>query len=98
LQLAILANHGHLQAVWMAGKIEGVAALDAEEVAVQSALIAIVAANNFHAGAGSANTQRGGATVAAVGADCAYVVHLPRASLVAISARGEGTHRADVNA
>src|SRR5581483_11037117 len=48
VELAIRLNQGLLQAVGMIGEIEGVASLDAEEVAVDAALVAIVAAHNLH--------------------------------------------------
>ena len=83
---------------WIVGEVEGVASLDAQEVAVDAALVAIVAAHNLHAGIGAAHAQRGLAAVAAMRADGADVLHLPRPRLVAISAGGERADRADVDA
>ena len=82
----------------MVGKVESVAALDAEEVAVDAALVAIVAANDLHAVIGAAHAEGGLASVAAVRADGGDVIHLPRAGLVAIGAGGERADGADVDA
>src|SRR5439155_3476706 len=82
----------------MIGKIESVTPLDAKEVAVDPALITIVAANDFHACVGPANTQRGLAAIRAMRAGRADVFHLPRACLVAIRARGQRAYRTNINA
>ena len=98
-QLAIgLANEGLGQPFGVVGKVEGVAALDAEEISVDPALVAVVAANDLHAFVGAAHAECGLAAVAAVGADGGDVVHLPWACLVAIGAGGERADRADVDA
>ncbi len=86
------------QAVGMVGKIEGIASLDAEKVAVDAALVAVVAAQDLRAVIHAAHAQGGLASVSAVGADGGDVVHLPGAGFVTIGARGERSHRADVNA
>src|ERR1019366_6213569 len=85
-------------AIAAVGEVEGVAPLDAEEVAIDAALVAVVAAHDLHARVGAAGPPRGFATVAAVGADGAHVLHLPGTRLVTISTRGERADRADVNA
>src|ERR1700722_13723061 len=78
-------------------KIETVTALDAEKISVGPALVAVVAADDFHASVRPAHAQRRLAAVAAVRADRAHVLHLPRTGLVAISTRGERTDRTDVD-
>src|SRR5262245_22377403 len=85
-----------LQAVFVVDEIEAVTPFDAQEVAVHPALVAIVAANDFHAGIGAANSQSGFAAVAAVRAGRAHVLHLPGPGLVPVGTRGEGADRADV--
>ena len=82
----------------MMREVEGVASLDAQEFAVDTALVAIVAAHDLHAGVGPPDAQRDLAAIAAMGADGADVVHLPWPRLVAIGAGGERADRADVNA
>ena len=79
-------------------EVESVAALDAEEIVIDPALVAIVAADDFHAGVATAYAQRGLASVPAVRADRAHVVHFPRTRLVAIGAGSKRTDRADVDA
>ena len=83
-QAPVLANQRLLEPVFMVGEIEGVTALDAQEVSVDTALVAIVATDNLHAGIGAANAQGGFASIAAVRAGRPNVVHLPRTRLVAI--------------
>src|SRR6267154_189498 len=82
----------------MIREIKCVTALDAEEISVGSTLVAIVAAHDLHPSVGASHAQRGLASIAAVRADAADVLHLPRPRLVAIRAGGERTHRADVDA
>src|ERR1700675_1885050 len=96
-QLAIVANERRRETFFVVGKIEAVAALDAEKVIVDAALVAIVAANDLHPSIAAAHAQRGLAAVAAVRADGADMMHLPRTSLVAVRARGERADRADVD-
>ena len=98
-ELAVgLADERLGEAVFVIGEVEGVAALVAEEVAVDAALVAVVAADNLDAVVGGAHAEGGLAAVAAVRADGADVVHLPRAGLVAIGAGGERADGADVDA
>src|SRR4029077_2722412 len=68
------------------------------EVAIGSALIPVIASHNFHARVGPAHAQRCLASVAAVCAHSADVLHFPRTRLVPIGSRGERTHRTDVDA
>src|SRR5258708_15744085 len=98
LESAVLANQRMAQAVFVVKEIESIAAFDAEKVAINAALVAIIAANNVHAGIGATHAERGLAAVATVRADGADVVHLPRAGLVTVRAGSQRTHRADVNA
>ena len=95
---AVAAHHRLLDALGMVGEVEGVASLDAEEIAVDAALVAIVPAHDLHAGVAAAAAKRRQATIAAVRADGADVVHLPRARLVAVSPGGKCADRADVDA
>ena len=88
---------GCRQALGIVREVEGVAALHTKEVAVDAALVAIVAANNLHAGIGATYAQRGLASVAAMRADGADVLHLPRPSLVTIGSRGQRADRANVD-
>src|SRR5208282_5715418 len=97
-QLAVFANERLGEAFFVVRKVKCVAALDAEEIVIDPALVAIVPAHDLHAGVAAANAQRGLASVAAVGADRTHVVHLPRTRLVAVSAGGERTDRANVDA
>src|SRR5437899_7423861 len=82
----------------MIGKIKSVTSLDAEEIAIDAALITIVSPHNFHAGVGPANAQRGLAAIRAMRAGGADVLHFPRACLVAIRARGKRAYRTNINA
>src|SRR4051794_5203459 len=54
-ELAIFADKRPGNALGAADKIKSITALDAEEVAVDAALIAVVTAHDFHAGIGAAN-------------------------------------------
>src|SRR5581483_10076304 len=84
--------------VRVVGEIKGVAALDAKEVAIDAALVAIVAAYDLRAGFGAAHAQRRLAAITAMGADGADVVHLPGTRLVAVRTGSERAHRADIDA
>src|SRR5271155_2641879 len=79
-------------------RIEGVASLDAEEVAVDAALIAIVAADDLHAGVSAAHAESGLASISTVLACGGDVVHLPRAGLVTVGSAGERADGADIDA
>src|SRR5579864_146077 len=97
-QLAIFADERLRQPVGMLGEVEGIAALDAEEIIVDPALIAVIATNDLHAGVGATYAQRGLAAIPTMRADGAHVFHFPGARLVAVGAGGKRTDRTDVNA
>src|SRR5258708_17298434 len=97
-EFALSADERLRQSVRMVGEVESVATLDAQEIPVDAALVAIVAAHDLHAGIATANSQGCLASVPAVGAHRAHVVHLPRTGLVPISAAGQRAHRADIDA
>src|SRR5271154_3322613 len=82
----------------MVGEIESVAAFHAQEIAVDAALVAVVAAHNFHAGIGAAHAQSRLAAVSTVGAGSAHMLHLPWPRLVAIGTGSQRAYRADINA
>ena len=87
LELAVrLANQRLGDAGLVVGKVEGVAALVAEKVPVHAALVAVVTAYNLAAISGGAHAESGLASIGAVGAGCADVLHLPWPGLVTISA------------
>src|SRR5258708_611415 len=94
LQFAVLAHEWRLQAVRVMREIERVAAFDAKEFAVDAGVVAVVAADDLIV----ANSQSRLATVRAVCADGADVLHLPGAGFVAIRAAGERAHWADIDA
>src|ERR1700680_392032 len=79
-------------------EIESVPALNAKEIAIDTALVAIVSAYNLHAGIGSSYAQRGLATRGAVSASRSYVLHLPGTRLVAVRAGSQCAHRAYIDA
>ena len=78
----------------MLDEVEGVAALDAEELAVDAGLVAIVAANDFFI----ADAQGGSAAVGTMRTNSADVIHFPRPGLVAIGSAGERAYGANVDA
>src|SRR5256885_13371929 len=82
----------------MIGEVESITSLDAEEIAIDAALVAIVAAHDFHSGVGTANTERGLAAVCAMRTGRADVLHFPRACFVAIRTRGQRSYRTNINA
>src|SRR5205823_1263477 len=75
-------------------KVKSVAALDAQELAVDSAAVAIVAANNLVV----PRAQGGLASIAAMRADRAHMGHLPGTRLVAVDPAGQRAYRADIDA
>ena len=97
-QPAIAADKRLLNTFLAVGEVKSVAALDAEEIAVNAALVAIISADNFHAAIETAYAQSCFAAVAAVGTSGAHVLHLPGPGLVAIRARGQRAHGADIDA
>src|SRR5580700_3977115 len=82
----------------MVGEVEGVTAFDAEKIAINAALITIVATNDFHASVGAANPHRGFAAISTMRAGGADMFHFPRPSFVTICAGGQSAHRANVDA
>ena len=88
------AHHGRLQAVRVLSEIESVAAFHAEELIVDAAAVAVVAAHDLV----TADTQRGFATIGAVGTDCSDVFHFPRPRLISIRTTGERAHGTNVDA
>src|SRR5215472_4035657 len=75
-------------------EIETEAALYAKKILVDAAQVAVIGAKNFMV----ADAERGLAAVRAVRANSGDVLHLPRPRFVAISAAGERTDGANVNA
>src|SRR2546422_336931 len=65
---AVLANQGLGKTLIMVREVERVAAFDAEKIAIDAALVAIVSAHNFHAAIATAHAERGLAAVGTVGA------------------------------
>src|SRR6516225_1182345 len=97
-ELAAALDQGTAEAARVIREVESVTSLDAEEVAVDAALVAIVTAHDVHAGIGTPYAQRRLAAVTAVRADCSDVLHLPRTGLVPVSTRGKCADGADVDA
>src|SRR4051812_43518855 len=82
----------------MIHEIKGVASFNAQEVAVDSALIPVIATHDLHACLGGAYSQSGLTAIAAVGARSGNVLHLPGTGFIAVSAGGQRAHRADIDA
>src|SRR5215471_9237368 len=93
-QLVALAHHRLLDALRMPGEIEAETPFHAEEVAVDSAEVAVVGANDLMI----AHAQCGLAAVGAMRAGGGGVFHLPGSGLVAVGAAGERANRTDVDA
>src|SRR5262245_24752950 len=93
-EVAIDAEERRLQALRVVIKVERVAALDAEEVAVDAGVVTIVAADDLVV----ADAECGAASVGAVRANRADVLHFPGAGLIAVSAAGERADGADIYA
>ena len=74
-------------------EIESIAALNAEELAIDAGAIAIVTAQNLIV----ARAQSRLAAIRAMRADGADMLHLPRPCLVSIDAAGQRAHRADID-
>src|SRR5579863_3222680 len=75
-------------------EIESVASLDAQKFAVDSRMIAIVAADDLVV----ADTQRGLAAIGTMRTNSSDVMHFPGPRLIAIHAACQRAHRADVDA
>ena len=93
-ELPVYPHQRRLKPLVAISEIERVAALDAQELAVDARAVAIVAADDHVV----AHAERRLAAVRAVRADGADVVHLPGPRLVAIDAAGQRAHRADIDA
>src|SRR5260370_24511193 len=78
----------------MLGEIKTEAILDAQQIFVDAAHVAVVGTNNFVI----ADAERGLAAVRTVRADGRDILHFPGARFVAISAAGERADRANVDA
>src|SRR5689334_1855504 len=89
-----VSQHGRLQALRMIHEVERVAALDAQEFAVDSAMVAVVAAHDLVI----ADAERCPAAIAAMRANRPDVLHLPGPRLVAVDAARQGADGADVDA
>src|SRR5262245_39072349 len=74
-------------------EVEPVAALDAQELTIDAAAVAIIAAHDLVV----ANAQGRLAAIRAMRANRANVVHFPRPRLVAIDTAGQRAYRADVD-
>src|SRR6185437_11872068 len=96
-QAPALLHQGLHQAVFVLDEVECVTSLDAEEIAIDATLVAIISANNLHAGIRSAHPQSRLAAVTAVGAGRSDVLHLPRTRLVAICTRSQRADRTYVD-
>src|SRR5262249_23454813 len=94
LEFPARLHQRRLQPFRMVMEIERVAALDAQEFAVDNGLIAIIGANDFVV----ADAERGLAAIRAVRADRAGVLHLPGPRLIAIRSTGQRADGADVDA
>src|SRR5258708_567106 len=97
-ELAVFSNQRLAQAVFMIHEIESVTAFDTEEVAIDPALVAVVAAHDVHPRIGPAAPERGVAAVATVRGDRADVMHSAGARVVAIRSRSKRADRANINA
>ena len=93
-----LRTSGCVEAVRTFDEVEAEAALGAEKIAVDAALVAIVGANDLRAVVGLAHAERDLAAVGAMRADGGDVIHLPGPGLVAIAAAGERADGANVDA
>src|SRR6516165_10839250 len=97
-ELAVALDQRTGDAPFMVGKVECIPPLDAQEIAVDAALVAIVAAHNLHSRIAAANAERRLAAVSTMRANGSDVLHLPGTGLVAVSPRGQRADRADVDA
>src|SRR4051794_3362730 len=97
-QPSIFADERLLQAIWAIRKIKCVTSLDAEEIPINAALIAIVAADDVHPVFRTPRPKCRLAAIAAVGASRADMVHLPRTSFVPVRAGSQCADRTDVYA
>src|SRR6266550_6119417 len=93
-KLVALANHRLLDTIRVFREIETETALDAQEVAIDAAHVAVVGTDNFVI----ANAERGLAAVRTVRANSGHVFHFPGPRFVAIGAASQRADRANVDA
>src|SRR5439155_17199847 len=75
-EVPIPANQWLTQPAGMIEEIKSVAALDAEEITIDAAFVAVIAAHNIHTRIGAAGAESGRASIATISADGANVLHL----------------------
>src|SRR5262249_37714534 len=97
-QAAIFANQRLGEPVFVVSEIEGVAALDAEKISIDAALVAVVTADDLHSSSGAPDAKRGLAAIGAVRTGGGDVVHLPGTGLVTVSTGSERAYRTYVDA
>ena len=93
-QPAVNAYQRRLQSFRVIVEIEAVAALNAQKLAVDPGVVAVVAADD----AVVARAQRGLAAIRAMRADGAHVDHFPGPRFIPVDAAGQRAHRADIDA
>src|SRR5258708_25285597 len=81
-EFAVTSDQRLGDAILAVCEVECVTALDAEEIAVDSTLVAVVAADDLHAALRAANAESCLAAVTTMSADRAHMVHLPRTRLI----------------
>src|SRR5271165_206065 len=97
-KLAFALDERQLNTVFVVGEVERITSLNAKEVAVDTTLVAVVAAHNLHACVRATNAERSLATVATMCANRADMLHLPGTSLITVSPGSESADRANVDA
>src|ERR1700761_4678442 len=94
LQLAAAPHQRRRQALGMLIEVEAVAPFDAEELAIEAGVVAVVGANDLAV----SHAERCLAAVRAMRANSADVLHLPGPRLIAVRSAGERADRADIDA
>src|SRR5579872_1944850 len=97
-QASAFADQGLRQAVFIVCEVESISALNAKKIAINAALVTIVAAHDLHSSIRPPHAESSFASVRTMGACGADVVHLPRPRLVTIGTGGQRPDRADVDA
>src|SRR5262249_46459479 len=77
----------------MLNEIESVTSFDAQELAVNPAVVAIISSDDLPV----ANTQSGSAAVSAVRANRADVLHFPGPRLITINSTRKSAHRTNID-
>ena len=99
LELALCVAHQRLrQPIGILHKVEPKPSLRAKEVAIDSALVAVIGTYDFRSVIRLPHAQRYLASIAAMRANGGDVIHLPGTGLVAIAAAGQCAHRAYIDA